>query len=225
MPGRPLAGRGRPAANLASVATLGRPAQGGQDVAVQPIGGQTERFPAHRVLGLVRQRQQQTALVRRIRVHQRRFALFIVGREAVPRRREIVQLGQSREGIAQRHRPGLLAMAGGQQEQADQFRALYPQVFEEGANDVGDVEKHAAPRAAGQARDHVHARVLAAHRQAGLLGRSGQRLRVRTRLDLLPQARANQAVIVAKRQAPQGPHPRGDGRPVVFPTSKSSPNK
>src|SRR5262249_16830760 len=125
------------------------------------------------------------------------FVLTIVlGRERSPGPGEMVELGQSGEGIAQRERLSCLTIDPGQDKQAVDLNGLHSWVVEEVAKEVSKIQEHAAAGAARKAGDHVHTWSIGPHTQAALLDRGRQGLGIRQSSEFATQAPANRVIMV-----------------------------
>ena len=72
------------------------------------------------------------------------------------------------------------------------------------ADEVGQVEEHAAARSAGESGDHIGTRSVRPQSQAGRLVGDAERFVTEEGFDLLAHALSNQAIVVEQRQAAEG---------------------
>ena len=193
----------------AGPAQVGRLAQRRTEVAVEVLPGQVDQLAVGRLVGLVRQRQQEAAAERRVGVLDRRLALVVAGREYRCRRGVMTQFGEGGVGVAQRQHAGPAAVHGRQQQQADHVGLGVAHLPQHGPQRVGQVEEDAAAGAAGQVGDDVDARPVGAHAEARLAGGGLQGGRVEAGVQLHLQAADDGAVVVAEGQPAQGAHAGG----------------
>ena len=128
-------------------------------------------------------------------------------------RLEVVELGERGIRVAERRVPRRGPVRRGHEEEPDHLRPEVADLPQLVADEVREVEEHAAAGSAGKTGDDVGARAVRSQTQAGRLVGLGQGVVGQEGLDLLADPLGDQAVVVEEGQPAERADPvRGTRR-------------